>query len=441
MLKRGLALDPSVGELHSVLGAAFEALSRLDEAHASYDKALTLQPKRADTHYNRASVLRRQGRREQALESYGAAIALAPGFAEASYNQGLVLDELGRPLEACASYDRAIAARANFAAAFFNRGLALRQLERLPAALASFDGALATRPEFAEALYSRGLILHTLNHREEAPCPLCAQRTGIWRYAPVLSLRIADRGRDARRSRSAAGAQTTTRITAGARPGDRPWRAGSGIRRALLLLSLPAIHATTLETIPAIVPYLAADPAAGALWRERLAGPQGLKVGLACAGAHRPHRPNAAAIDRRRSVSLEITAPFGEVAGVTFVSLQKGPAAVQAASPPPGLSLADFTAKLDDFADTAALVDALDLVISFDTAVAHLAGAMCKPVWLLNRYDTCWRWLLDRDDSPWYPTLRQFRQPTPGDRSGVIQSVRDALAALAREWGCLTRAT
>jgi ADP-heptose:LPS heptosyltransferase len=119
------------------------------------------------------------------------------------------------------------------------------------------------------------------------------------------------------------------------------------------------------------------------------------------------------------------------VAGVSFVSLQKGEPARQAADPPPGLRLRDDTVELCDFADTAALIEALDLVISVDTSVAHLAGALGKPVWLLNRHDTCWRWLLGRDDSPWYPTLRQFRQPAPGDWQAVMARVRDALAKLA----------
>src|SRR4029077_8117394 len=115
--------------------------------------------------------------------------------------------------------------------------------------------------------------------------------------------------------------------------------------------------------------------------------------------------------------------------GVSLVSLQKGQAST--ANPPPGLALHAFTAELHDFADTAALVDGLDLVISVDTSVVHLAGALGKPVWLLNRFDTCWRWLLDRDDSPWYPQLRQFRQPSPGDWNSVIFGVRDALQHLA----------
>jgi hypothetical protein len=124
-------------------------------------------------------------------------------------------------------------------------------------------------------------------------------------------------------------------------------------------------------------------------------------------------------------------APLGEASGTSFISLQKGEPAAQAANPPRGIVLHDFTADLHDFADTAALIDGLDLVISADTAVAHLAGALGKPVWLLNRFETCWRWLLNRDDSPWYPLLRQFRQPSPDYWNSVICRVRDALQRLA----------
>ena len=188
--------------------------------------------------------------------------------------------------------------------------------------------------------------------------------------------------------------------------------------------------AATLDSIPGATPYLAADPALAAAWRERLAGVDGLRVGLAWAGGRRPD-PNLAVVDRRRSIALDVLAPLGGIPGTSLVSLQTGPAAAQAAHPPGGMALHDLTAGLSDFADTAALIDALDLVISVDTAVVHLAGALGKPVWLLNRLDSCWRWLLDRDDSPWYPQLRQFRQPGPGDWRSVIAAVRDALQRLA----------
>ena len=136
-------------------------------------------------------------------------------------------------------------------------------------------------------------------------------------------------------------------------------------------------------------------------------------------------------VDRRRSLPLAALAPLARIPGVTFISLQKGAGAAQTATLPPGMAVHDWTAELADFADTAALMQALDLVISADTSPLHLAGALGRPVWLLDRYDSCWRWLRERDDSPWYPTLRRFRQPHPGDWATVIAAVAAALTQAA----------
>jgi hypothetical protein len=191
------------------------------------------------------------------------------------------------------------------------------------------------------------------------------------------------------------------------------------------LMSLPHAVGATLETIPATTSYLTADPADVAHWRERLAGFAGLRVGLCWAG-ERSNNLSKIVVDRRRSITLDALAPLGDVSGVRFISLRKGPSAAQAARPPRGMELHDFTEDLHDFADTAALIDNLDLVISIDTAVTHLAGALGKLVWVLNRFDTCFRWPRNREDSPWYRSVRQFRQPTTGDWTNVIGPARDA---------------
>jgi hypothetical protein len=197
------------------------------------------------------------------------------------------------------------------------------------------------------------------------------------------------------------------------------------------IMSLPLAFGTTIETIPAETPYLRADPSDTETWRDRLQDVKGKKVGLIWAGSSRTGLgAGVMAADRRRSLPLAKLAPVMSVAGCTFFSLQLGPPAEQARHAPGGMVLHDHTAELHDFADTAALVENLDLVISVDTSPAHLAGAMGKPVWLLNRFDTCWRWFLDREDSPWYPTMRIFRQPQPGDWDSVIH----ALAAALREF-------
>jgi hypothetical protein len=188
---------------------------------------------------------------------------------------------------------------------------------------------------------------------------------------------------------------------------------------------------TTLETIPAEIPYLHAEPSRAAFWGHRLASVSGLRVGLAWAGGSRFGNAELMATDQRRSLPLAALAALTAIQGLSFVSLQVGPASEQAKSPPAGMILHDYTSDLTDFADTAALIANLDLVISADTAVVHLAGAMGKPVWVLNRFDSCWRWLESREDSPWYPTMRLFRQTEPGNWIDVTARVAAALREMS----------
>jgi hypothetical protein len=186
------------------------------------------------------------------------------------------------------------------------------------------------------------------------------------------------------------------------------------------LLSLPLVMGTTLDNIPAHVPYLNPGEELSAKWRMRLGEKTGnLRVGLAWAG--RPEHPN----DARRSVRFEQFAPLLAVEGIQFISLQKGSAVQQTGASP----MIDFTSELHDFSDTAALIQSLDLVVTVDTAVAHLAGAMGQAVWVLLPSMPDWRWMLDRQDSPWYPTMRLFRQTDRGDWSDPVERMARELAA------------
>jgi hypothetical protein len=182
------------------------------------------------------------------------------------------------------------------------------------------------------------------------------------------------------------------------------------------VMSLPLLCRTSLATIPGGVPYLRADPDAAAAWRARIGASVGRKIGLAWQG-----NPDYL-LDRLRSISPARLRMLDGARDAVFVSLQLPRPAVT-----PPVPLIDPTDELADFADTAALMAALDLIITVDTSVAHLAGALGRPVWLLNRFNTDWRWLMERDDSPWYPTMRIFRQSTPGDWDGVLAAVRAAL--------------
>lgn len=346
-------------------------------------------------------------------------------------NLGGALSDLGRPAEALACYDRALAIRPDDVSAHFGRSRPLLLRGEYAEGWREFEWR--RRGGTAEAIKLRGfaqpqwqgedvagktLLLHaeqgfgdTLQFCRYASLVGATARVILEVQPPLVRL-----------CSSLAGvAQVVAR-------GEPP----PAFDLHCPLMSLPLAVGTTLDTIPSEVPYLAADPELVAGWRERLAGLDGLQVGLVWAGSLRPE-PELSAIDRRRSITLAMMAPLGEASGVSFISLQKREPGAQSANAELGLALHDFTANLQDFADTAALIEALDLVISVDTSVAHLAGALGKPIWLLNRFDTCWRWLLDRDDSPWYPQLRQFRQPRPGDWNSALHAARDALQRRAAD--------
>jgi hypothetical protein len=201
------------------------------------------------------------------------------------------------------------------------------------------------------------------------------------------------------------------------------------------MLSLPRAFGTTLATIPAGAPYLQADPALAWSWAGRLPPPGRCRVGLVWAGEPKPGDPGAAALERKRSIGLQTLAPILGLPGADFVSLQRGPAQHQAEAFIRAGLISDPMWGVTDFADTAAIIANLDVVVSIDTSVAHLAGAMGKPVLLVDRYDNCWRWLAGRADSPWYPTMRIFRQHMPGDWDSVAgwaaASLNDFIARLA----------
>src|SRR5262249_4226980 len=190
------------------------------------------------------------------------------------------------------------------------------------------------------------------------------------------------------------------------------------------LMSLPLTFGTTVETIPATIPYFAVAPDGVARWRARFATAAGMKVGLVWAG--NPIHKN----DALRSIARDRLAPLLELAGLQWYSLQVGERSADLAELPSG-RITDLAAELTDFAETAAAISALDLVIGVDTAVVHLAGALGKPVWILQPFDPDWRWLLDRGESPWYPSARLVRQQTPDDWDNVIASVRTALLGVA----------
>jgi Flp pilus assembly protein TadD len=423
-LQRALSLRPDYPMAQLNLGNALWATNCPEAAIAAYRSAIALRPDFAEAHHCLAILLGAVGaadaRLDEAIASVRRALALQPGYAEAHNTFGNLLRTAGRTAEAVPCYRRAIALAPGYPDAHFNLGMALLALGDFEAGWRDYEwrwrtpqmmGAVRRFPApqwQGEPAEGRRVLIHAEQGAGDA-LQFC-------RYAPLL----AERGFHvilevpktlARLCRSLAGvAEIALR--------GEPLPA---FDLHVPMLSLPLILGTTLATIPRSVPYLAAEPALVAAWRARLdpvIGPGRLRVGLAWAGDPSLHLPARAAMDRRRSLAPARLAPLFEIAGVQFVSLQKG------GPPMPGeFPLIEEMSHAEDYAETAALLATLDLVIAVDTSVAHLAGALGQPVWLLDRFDPDWRWLIGRRDSPWYPTLRIYRQPRAGDWESVLAEV------------------
>jgi hypothetical protein len=382
-------LRPGHLNAHSNLGAVLARLNRGEEAEVACRAAIRLQPGHAGAHANLGLALRSLGRFEAAIASLREAIRLQPGHVKAHVDLGMTLLLLGRFAEGFAEYEHRLTPR--------------------PA------GVLGPPSWRGEPLEGRTILLHA----EQG----IGDTIQFIRYLPEV--RRCGAGRVL-----LAAPPPFTRLLAGLPHLDALVRAEDWAEiRAHVhcpLLSLPHALGTTIETIPAPVPYLRAEPAALARWRERLEDARNLRVGLVWAGNPR-HQD-----DRNRSIAPERLAPLLRVKDVCWASLQLG-APVQALHEQvPGGAVLDLASELTDLAETAAAMMQLDLVIAVDTAVAHLAGALGRPVWVLLPAVPDWRWLLGREDSPWYPTMRLFRQRRPGDWDGVVVQVAAALEALAR---------
>ena len=429
-LRAALKLAPTDAGLHLLLGQALRRDRDVEGAIQSFRVALALQPDMPGALTGLADALLAQGPDAEVLALLDRAVALDPSLPLIHlYGQrALALAALQRPIEAQAEWERYLTIRADDFDGHFGRGVALLLQGRLEEAW----------PEYAWRWYRPNNADLAFAPAE----PLVRPDPAAWAGRTVLLYAEQAQGDTIQflryaRMVAAAGARVVLEVqgslkTLAAGIPDLDAVIGRGEARpahdiAIPLLHLPWAFGTSLATIPAIVPYLRPDLTRAAQFRRRMQGLPGLKVGLVWSGEPRVFSQVQASMDRRRSLSLAALAPLARVPGVVFVSLQKGPAAVQAASPPAGMVLHDWTGELADFADTAALMTALDLVISVDTAPAHLAGALGRPVWLLNRFDTDFRWLLGRDDSPWYPTMRQFRQVRPGEWDEVVERLAAAL--------------
>ncbi len=473
---------PDHPEALHLRGLADYQRGRLEDAAARIARAAALEPGHAAAHCNLGLVRHAQGRHEDAVACYRAALRLAPRYFEAWLNMGIAHHERGALDEAATSYERAVQIGPRDADAWNRLGRVREQQERLPAALACFEKALALRPDMAAAHANRGLVLKRMGRVDEAidgyrealrrapaaadshlnlgmalllrgdfaagwpeyewrwrcaDVPTRALEVPRWQGEPLAGRRIllhAEQGLGDAVQFARYVPEVTRRggrvIVEVPAPLVRLLESVTGADAVIArgaplpacdveapLMSLPGILGTTLETIPAEVPYLQPPADRVARWSRELHSSEGLRVGLCWQG--RPQHAH----DGRRSVPLPMLAPLLDVPGVAWYSLQRDFGREQME----GLPIVDLGSRFEDLADTAAACACLDLIVSVDTAPAHVAGALGRPTWLLLPAAPDWRWLLEREDSPWYPTMRLFRQPRAGDWGAVVESLRGKL--------------
>jgi tetratricopeptide (TPR) repeat protein len=457
-LDRALAINPKdVADLRN-RAVVLTKLGRYADALVDYERTLALKPDDPDLLVRRAMALNQIDRREEALEDVNRAVALRPNVPDVLNSRVIILDNLGRYTDALTDIDRMLSLQPGHLDAINNSGMVLARMGRFREALACYNRSLSIKIDQPQAHYNRSLIRLSLGdwirgfqefESRWNTAPLNKVRlTGLgplWlggdedlnhktillyheqgygdtlqcvRYAPLL----AERG--ARIILAVPPALASLMLSV---PGVANVIAGAHPLPShdyqCPLMSLPLAFRTTPDTIPAPIPYLTADKSLVEAWNERLGPRKKIRIGLAWGG--RRYAP----INYPRDVALAALRPL-LMLDADFVSLQKDLSRPDQASLDELPQVRQFGEALKDFADTAALIENLDLVIAVDSAVAHLAGAMGKPVWLMNRYASCWRWLQEGDDSLWYPTMRQFRQTTVGDWTSVIARISDAAQKL-----------
>ena len=461
--RQALAISPGYADAHNSLGSLLYDLKRLPEAEAACRQALAINPNYTDAHYNLGVVLHEMKRLKEAEASYWRVLAIQPDQIRALNNLGVLLSELDRLHEAAEVCEHALILSPNYSHAHNSLGVVLKDLDRLPEAETHYRQALTISPDYADAKFNlaslmlstgrfaEGWALYEARYDESrvrrssfAPNVRCPQ----WQGEPLQGKSLLvwfEQGHGDMiqfgRYLALLKAQGAAHITLACAPAlQRLLGSVHGVDAVItneaalaprepdywtFLLSAPLHLGTTVESIPDAV-YLEPDAQLVEKWRQRLAPLTGRKVGLVWKGSviH--------ANDRHRSLpSLAALAPLWSLPGLSFVSLQKGQGEDEALAAPANQPILHLGSEIQDFADSAAIIAQLDLVICVDTAIAHLAGALGKPCWvLLPKTGTDWRWLRDRTDSPWYPhSMRLFRQAVMGDWHDAIEQVRQAMSA------------
>lgn len=449
--RKAIHYNPHFINAYYNLGNALKMTGSFDEAAASYQMVLQLDPKDFEAWNNLGNVLKEQDRLDEAIPCYEKALQINPDFALAYGNLGAALQDQGLLEKAYQCYQKALEINPRLISAFNNMGVALREEGRLDEAMAYYQKAIQVEPDDAEAHWNKAITyLLAGNFKEgwkhyesrfrkkdvsviertfsqprwdggsiEDRTLLLYAEQGLGdtvqfiRYAPQVAERGAKVIVECQKE-----LVTLVQSVKGVEEVIEKGKELPVFDVWCPLLSLPLTFATTLETVPAHVPYMRVKSAMKEKWRERLLkDPPGYRVGLVWAGNPRYRH------DRIRSGPLELISRVGEIEGIVLYSLQKDAGGQKVHSFPEEVNCIDYMAEIKDFSDTAALIENLDLVISVDTAVAHVAGALGKHVWILLPYAPDWRWLLNRQDSPWYPTMRLFRQPSRGDWESVVANV------------------
>jgi tetratricopeptide (TPR) repeat protein len=450
---RAIEHKPDYAEAHNNRAIVLHDLKRLDAAVESYDKALSLQLDNARVHSNRGVVLGELQRRDEAIASYDKAIALQPDYAEAYYNRAMMLHELKRFDEALGNFTQAIALKPDYAEAYNNRGVLLQDLKRIDEALADFDRAMALMPDFAEVYCNKAYCLLLTGRFEEGwrlhewrkktakpvgaemfPQPLWLGSEDVANKAVFVHPEqgFGDTIQFSRYAKllGARGAKVVMAVQEPLCTVLRPMFPGVEIIRPhevpaafdyhCPIMSLPLAFGTTLETIPPHRSYIRADAQLSRAWAAQLPLPDKPRIGFVWSG--NPDHRN----DRNRSIDLSVFSSLFSL-DAHWIALQKEISSAEREVLAQFSQVASCGRDFRDFSDTAAVIELLDLVVAVDTGVAHLAGAMGKPTWILLPFNADWRWLIGRDDSPWYPTARLFRQEDPRGWDAVFARVKTAL--------------
>lgn len=431
------ALKLAPGDLYAMLGRAdaLTALGRLEEADGAARAVAQSFPEEASALVALAGAAHAGGRLTEAVDALRRALVLAPDDLAAIINLGTVLRDLGDDAGAEAQYRRALALAPDMPVIHWQRAQARLLAGDLAEGWREYEWRwrMAGFP-LSDALKALPVWDGGALPADKGPLLVHAEQghgdsLQFVRYVPLLLARhiqvlLQVQPALVRLFRESLPPEVEVAALGAPVPPT--------VRQRCPLLGLPLRLGTlSVEAIPAPVPYLKAEEGRRSFWRDRLRTLPGRHVGLVWAGDARTNDPRAAATNKRRSMALSQLALLGTVPGVSFVSLQKGPCAAELTQAP--FHISDWTADLGDFADTAALVAELDIVITVDTAVAHLAGGLGCPVWVLSRFDGCWRWLRQRTDNPWYRDLRLFRQTTWGDWTPVIVDLVDQFSDWAEE--------